>query len=227
MLNYVVDPAVLQPLVPAGTELDFWRDRAYVSIVGFQFLNTRVRGVAIPLHRHFEEVNLRFYVRRRTSGGWRRGVVFIREFVPRLAIALVARTFYNENYSAVPMSHHLERTGGPEARVRAAAYAWHLGGREHHASVSVQGPPGDLAPGSEAEFIAEHYWGYTAQRDGSTIEYEVKHPRWRIWPAVSAKLNCDAVRCYGSQYAGYLEVPPASAFLAEGSEVSVHRGVRM
>ncbi len=223
----MVDPAVLRPLAPAGTELDFWQDRAYVSVVGFQFLQTKVKGLAIPFHRHFEEVNLRFYVRRPGPEGWRRGVVFIRELVPRLAIAWTARNVYHENYAAVPMSHQIERTAGSAGQIRAAAYGWRWQGADHRIKVTVQGDPQAMEPGTEAEFIAEHYWGYAAQRDGSTKEYRVEHPRWRIWPAITASLTGDTTGCYGKTFAGYLQEPPDSAFLADGSAVSVHQGVRI
>ena len=105
MLNYEIDPGILAGLVPAGTELDLWQGRALVSVVGFHFRRTRVMGVAIPGHSNFEEVNLRFYVRREGPEGWRRGVVFVKEIVPRFAIAWVARALYNENYVALPMRH--------------------------------------------------------------------------------------------------------------------------
>jgi uncharacterized protein YqjF (DUF2071 family) len=95
MLNYQVDPAILRPFVPRGVELDTWDNRHYVSVVGFLFLKTRVLGLAIPFHRDFEEINLRFYVRRRAEDGWRRGVVFIKEIAPRWAIATMARVVYN------------------------------------------------------------------------------------------------------------------------------------
>jgi len=226
MLNYVIDPAILKPLLPAGTELDFFHDRTYVSVVGFQFLDTRVRGVAIPFHRHFEEVNLRFYVRRRGPEGWRRGVVFIRELVPRLAIALVARTFYNEPYAAVPMWHHWD-AAFPNDQLRTAAYGWKWRGIWHEIAIGVRGAPQPMVPGSEAEFIAEHYWGYTAQRDGSTLEYQVDHPPWQVWPAEQARLTGDLAGCYGENLARFLTGPPASAFLAEGSAVTVFGGVRI
>ena len=102
MLNYVVDPALIERLVPVGTEIDYENGETFVSIVGFLFLDTRLLGVPIPLHRDFEEVNLRFYMRRKSADNWRRGVVFIRELVPRRAIALVARAFYGERYVAPP-----------------------------------------------------------------------------------------------------------------------------
>src|SRR5215470_635533 len=98
MLNYEIDPTLLQPLVPPGTELDSWNGQSFITLVGFLFARTRVLGVPIPLHRNFEEVNLRFYVRRQAPDGWRRAVVFIQELVPRSAIAWVARSFYCENY---------------------------------------------------------------------------------------------------------------------------------
>src|ERR1041385_5639833 len=79
MLNYAVDPSLLEPLVPAGSALDMFEGKTYVSLVGFEFNRTRVLGFAVPFHQNFEEVNLRFYVRR----GLKRGVVFVRELVPR------------------------------------------------------------------------------------------------------------------------------------------------
>ena len=83
MLNYTIDPRSFEPLLPPGTEFDFFDRTTYVSVVGFHFLRTKVFGLGIPWHRDFEEVNLRFYVRRRGAEGWRRGVAFIRELVPR------------------------------------------------------------------------------------------------------------------------------------------------
>jgi uncharacterized protein YqjF (DUF2071 family) len=225
MLSYRIDPAVLRPWVPAGTELDFYQGQTFVSIVGFLFLNTRVLGVPIPFHQNFAEVNLRFYVRRLSSEGWRRGVVFIRELVPRLAIALIARSVYNENYSAVTMTHRLP--AADSANNRRASYGWLWQRTNHEVSVRVQGAPREIIPGSDHEFITEHYWGYTTQRDGSTMEYHVDHPRWRIWPAVEADLTGPLDGCYGADFARYLRTPPTSAFLAEGSLVKVYQGVRL
>ena len=92
MLNYEIEPDILRPLVPQGVELDSWKGKYFVSLVGFQFLDTRVLGMPIPFHRNFEEVNLRYYVRRRVEKGWRRGVVFVKEVVPRWAIATRGRS---------------------------------------------------------------------------------------------------------------------------------------
>jgi uncharacterized protein YqjF (DUF2071 family) len=224
MINYEVDRSLVAGLVPAGTGIDEWQGRSFVSIVGFLFLDTRVLGVPIPFHRTFEEVNLRFYVRHKAADGWRRGVAFIKELVPRTAIALVARSLYNEPYAAVPMGHEITRTAG---RVERASYSWEAGGRRHSMAVSVEAGPQPLQPGSQEEFIAEHYWGYTAQRDGGTVEYHVQHPPWNVSPAVRAELDCDVRQVYGAAFVEPLRAQPASAFLAEGSAITVSRGVRL
>jgi hypothetical protein len=222
LLNYVCPRALLEPLVPAGTILDTWQGETLVSLVGFLFTDTKVFGVAIPFHGTFEEVNLRFYVRRELPGGLvRRGVVFVRELVPRRAVAAVARWTYNEPYWCVPMTHggSLDRSEGGRLR-----YAWRGRGGSMALSASVEGPARPLEAGSEAEFITEHYWGYTRQRDRSTtVEYEVVHPRWDVWSSSEASFQGAAEQLYGSEFARVLVQPPRSAFVAIGSEVAVYR----
>ena len=220
MLNYAADPASLRPRVPAGTELDEWGGTLYVSMVGFLFLGTRVLGVPVPLHGDFAEVNLRFYVRRKGPEGWRRGVVFVKEIVPKAAVATLARVLYHEPYVRLPM-----RVGNREdAGGGTAEYSWRHGGRWDTLRASYRGEPQPLAEGSEAEFITEHYWGYTRRRDGRTAEYRVEHPRWRVWQAADASLDCDAAALYGPEFRDTLSAAPVSAFVAEGSAIVVRRG---
>jgi uncharacterized protein YqjF (DUF2071 family) len=221
MLNYEIDPAALAPYVPVGTELDDWHGKTLISVVGFLFLNTKIGGISIPCHSNFEEVNLRFYVKRKTADGWRRAVVFIKEMVPRWAIAWVARTFYNENYVALPMSHQIEGDG---SRV---CYAWKFQGRQNRFELSTQGDAQATQENSLDEFITEHYWGYARQRDGRTMEYQVEHPPWRVWTARSAVLDCDVAEIYGKSFVPYLHGTPASAFLATGSSVTVFKGLKL
>ena len=224
MLNYEVEPALLDRFVPPGTELDPWDGKIFVSVVGFLFLRTRLLGWPVPFHQDFEEVNLRFYVRRKAEDGWRRGVVFIKEIVPRAAIAMVARTLYNEPYIALPMSHRIDATAG---RVGAAEYGWRSGGRDNRLKVVTCGAARPLQDGSEAEFITEHYWGYNSRPGGPRLEYRVEHPRWRVQETREAVLDCDVAGLYGKEFSRCLEGRPSSAFLAEGSEVTVRRGVRI
>lgn len=236
MLNYAVDPAILTPHLPAGVELDAWHGTTYLSVVGFMFLGTRVLGLPIPFHRNFPEVNLRFYVRRPgrpgephvDADGHKRGVVFLKELVPRAAIAWVARVVYGEAYLALPMRHRVALETAAAGRVHGSvAYEWRLprtDGAWHGLRLAVDGVPAPLVPGSEAEFITEHYWGYAAG-SGRTLEYRVEHPPWRVWPATRAALHGDLARLYGPALAAALAGPPRSAFLAEGSEIAVHRGL--
>ncbi len=153
LLNYEVDPELLHPCVPRGTELDYWNSKTFVSLVGFRFVNTKVFGVHIPLHSNFTEVNLRFYVRRHEQGEIRRGVVFIREIVPRRAIALVARTLYNENYIANPMAHQIHN--GKDGSI-SASYRWRSGSLWSEMRFESQGNSELLSDGSEEQFITEH-----------------------------------------------------------------------
>jgi uncharacterized protein len=225
MLNYPADPEILSPLVPTGTELDVWNGRTFLSMVGFLFLDTRVRGLAIPYHRNFEEVNLRFYVRRRGPEGWRRGVVFVREIVPRWAIAATARLFYGEKYGAMPMRHSI--TGDPTGGGLSVTYGWRWRGRWNRLGGVACGGAREAEPGSEEEFITEHYWGYSSLRGSGTVEYRVEHPRWRVWTLERPVLDCDAASLYGRRFADPLSGAPSSAFLADGSAVTVSRGVRI
>ena len=228
MLNYDVPPGLLEPYVPAGTILDLWQGKTYVSLVGFLFQNTRLLGCPIPGHRHFEELNLRFYVRREVDGEVRRGVTFLKELVPRSAIARVARRVYNEPYESRPMRHSMippASSGGLPSRVE---YSWREdAGQWGRISFIPAGPPESLVPGSEAEFITEHYWGYTRQRDGGTIEYQVTHPAWQVAPAASTAVEGDLETLSGASLATFLRGGPTSAFLATGSAVTVYRPVRI
>ncbi|NVJ12959.1 YqjF family protein [Myxococcus sp. AM010] len=226
MLNYEVDPEVLRPLVPRDTELDTWQGQTFASMVGFRFLDTRVRGLPVPFHRNFDEVNLRFYVRRLGPEGWRRGVVFVKEIVPRQAIATVARVLYNEPYVALPMRHVVEMEGAHTGAPGRAEYAWKAGGRWQHLAATTLGPPRASAPDSEAEFITEHYWGYTAQRDGGCAEYRVEHPRWSVWQVDTTALDVDVGGLYGARFVPFLRGEPSSAFVADGSAVAVYPGTR-
>jgi len=220
MVNWEVPPAMLQPYLPRGVELDLFNGRCFVSLVAFQFLDTKVLGVGVPWHRDFTEVNLRFYVRRTDVDGVRRGVVFLSEYVPLFWVAFIARTLYNEQYSRVAMREDVKRL--PDGY--SARYQWRRGGVWHSTFVRASGEPESLEKGSEEEFIAEHYFGYSRQRDGSTVEYQLSHPRWRVWRSLTPLLDWQPELSYGAAWGISLREPPAFAFMAEGSEVAVSHG---
>jgi uncharacterized protein YqjF (DUF2071 family) len=216
MFNYVVDPAVLEPHVPAGTHLDLWEGRAVVSVVALRFLRMRVLWLPVPFHRDYPQVNLRFYVARDQPGGAiRRGVVFLRELVPRRLLATAARWGNNEPYAAAPIySAVAPGDGRPVVR-----YSWHLGGQRHGLEAEAVDDAATAPGGSEAEFITCRHWGYTRQRDGSTSELEVRHPSWTVWPARGTLApDPDARRLVPG-----LEGHADSVLIADGSPVTVFR----
>lgn len=221
MLNYAVDASLLRAYVPAGTELDQFEGKTYVSLIGFEFNNTRIGGIPVPFHRSFEEVNLRFYVRRNS----RRGAVFIRELVPKFAVMAIARFAFGENYSRTPMSHRIRRD--KERDSVEVEFSWGSGIGRCALKGETKGTATIPPEGSLAQFITEHYWGYAAQKDGGCIEYEVQHPQWPVREAKTAEFAGDATRYYPADLARAVMRPPDSAFVADGSAVTVFKGTRI
>lgn len=217
LANYVVHPDVLLPYLPYKTELDIWEGKCYVSLVGFMFANTRLLGIPIPFHTNFEEVNLRFYVRYKDGNEWKRGVVFVKEIVPRHAITFIANTLYKEHYQTMPMRHLWQQNNG----VQQVQYDWKYNQKwqsiQLHASLQAE----SIDEGSETEFITEHYWGYTQINAQNTYEYQVTHPRWEHYRVKNYHINVDFDLVYGNHFAFLNQLTPHSVMLAEGSSITV------
>jgi uncharacterized protein YqjF (DUF2071 family) len=217
MANYIIDPSFLKPYLPAKTELDAWQNNYYVSLVGFMFKDVRVKGFRIPYHVDFPEVNLRFYVRYREKDAWKRGVVFIREIVPRPAITLVANMLFRERYMTLPMKFSWQINED----MLHVNYSWRSAGRWNELEVRCPKTPGKLVEGTMEEFITEHFWGYSFIDKNKTGEYRVDHPRWDVYRINEYSADCDFAGLYGKEF-GFLQTEkPVSVFMAEGSPVSV------
>jgi uncharacterized protein YqjF (DUF2071 family) len=213
LITYAVPPAVLEPRLPPGLQLDTRDGQAFVSLVAFQFRDTRVLGVAWPGCRDFAELNLRFYVR----DGTRRGVVFIREFVPLRFVAWVARLVYNEPYRAAPLQHRVVASGDRVAAECRLFWA----GKPHRLAVEGQTPPIAAATSSDEHFFKEHQWGFGVNRRGRTLSYRVDHPCWEIYPVVSWKVELDWASVYGPEFRFLQKEQPCSVVFAAGSGVCV------
>lgn len=216
MANYVVDKKILLPLLPAGTELDFWKGDCYVSLVGFMFIDTRIKGLRIPFHVNFEEVNLRFYVQYNDNKVWKRGVVFIKEIVPKTGITIIANTLYNEHYETMPMEHSWVNTDSDLY----VEYKWKKK-RWNKINVKAEKSMKPIQPGSEEEFITEHYWGYARINNNRTSEYGVEHPRWEVYQTKEYLIDVDFGTVYGKNFEFLNKEIPKSVFLAEGSQIRV------
>ena len=243
LLNFAVPTDLIRRLAPCGTEPDLHDGQSYISIVAFAFERVRLLGIPFPAHTNFPEINLRYYVRREVAGELRRGVVFVREIVPRRAVAILANRLYNENYLTRPM-RITNKIAGPElAQGDTLDYAWRTnlslpnregrgeGSAKHLArhtsnrvAAQLASPLALPAAGSLEEFIVEHYWGYTHGRHGGTNEYQVAHVPWRIATANNITWHCDIPTNYPGPFAEYLTAPPTSAIIAEGSRIQVFPG---
>ncbi|MFN3405649.1 MAG: YqjF family protein [Cytophagaceae bacterium] len=219
MANYSVDSKLLEKYLPFKTELDLWNATCYVSLVGFMFMNTKVKGFKIPFHVNFEEVNLRFYVRYKDGAEWKRGVVFIKEIVPRPALSFVANTIYREHYETMPMKHSW--TCCEDSLV--IEYQWKKSNWNNF-KVIASNSATDIKPLSEEEFITEHYWGYTRLNESQTSQYGVEHPRWQVYETKDYSIDVDFADLYGNEFEFLKNEKPKSVFLAKGSEIKVKGG---
>lgn len=218
MANYAVDPALLLPYLPAYTELDYYDGKCYVSLVGFMFKQVKIKGISIPFHTNFPEVNLRLYVKHTAAdGSVQRGVVFISEIVPKIAIAWVANNIYREKYLATTMnySHHQSE------KEQRFDYSWKWKGKNNLISASVQHALAPIQDNTEEAFIFEHYYGFAKVNAGVTNQYTVEHPSWNTHTVDAYTVDCDFEKCYGSQFAFLDRATPASVFVAAGSAVAI------
>jgi uncharacterized protein YqjF (DUF2071 family) len=217
MANYIVDGRILEPYIPAETEIDTWHGQVYVSLVGMMFYNTKVWNVPVPFHSDFPEVNLRFYVKHKHDEHYRRGIVFIKEFVPKPAIAAMANMLYKEHYITLPMNN-INRVRDHELHI---GYEWKFRNRWNKMEVRA-GTEGHLwREGTEEEFINERLWGYTAESALLTREYYVEHPRWIMYPVSQFTIDCDFQQLFGSAFASLNTQAPVSVYLCEGSATTV------
>jgi uncharacterized protein YqjF (DUF2071 family) len=217
LINYKINPKFLEKYVPIGTELDLWKGKCFISLIGFMFENVRVLGVKIPFHVNFEEVNLRFYVKSLEDGKWKRGVVFIKEIVPKHAITIVANTLYKEHYQTLKMQHsRIENETSKTFR-----YEWKKDSKWNSIEMKTNKHIMPIEIDSEAEFITEHYYGYTKYNNKKTIEYEVTHPRWQQLEVSETKIDVDFESVYGNDFNFLQNIKPNSTFLAIGSKITI------
>jgi hypothetical protein len=218
MANYAVNPDVLKSFLPKGVELDLFENKAYVSLVGFMFKKTSLFNIPIPLLGTFEEINLRFYVKRVGGDNVKRGVVFINETVPYKIVAWLANKLYKEHYIAIPTKNEIDITDFSKS----IKYEWKINNIWNHIAVNTAKESEPMLQGSVEEFIFEHYFGYTKINNQLSQEYKVNHPRWEINKVKDYSINCDFTAMYGNDFSFLNTQKPNSVIVAEGSPVSVN-----
>jgi hypothetical protein len=217
MANYELNPEVLKPYLPNGVELDFYDNKTFVSLVGFMFKKTSLFNIPIPFLGTFEEINLRFYVKRVEGNTIKRGVVFINETVPYKMVAWLANKLYKEHYIAIPTKSLIENTESNKN----IKYEWKINNEWNHITVNSSKENNAMMPGSVEEFIFEHYYGYTKINSEDSQEYKVNHPRWQVNKVIDYSIHCDFTSMYGNDFSFLNNQKPHSIILAEGSDVTV------
>jgi len=218
MANYDVNSEVLKPYLPAGVEPDFYNNKTYVSLVGFLFKQTSLFSIPIPFFGTFEEINLRFYVKRVEGGTVKRGVVFVNETVPYKPVAWLANKLYNEHYIVIPTKSKIVNTENTKNIV----YEWKINKSWNHIKVNTAIASEEMLPGSAEEFIFEHYYGFTKINSRLSQEYKVNHPRWQVNKVMGFSIECDFKSMYGDDFSFLSNHTPDSVIVAEGSPVTVN-----
>ena len=221
--NYVVEDELLENLVPKGTIFSRWNSKIFISLVAFQFSNTKIFGIPALLHKDFNEVNLRFYVERHSEENKRQGVVFINEIVPSKIIAWAANTIYGENYIARPMTRRIHT----ESDMNVFEYGIKNEGSWNKISVRINSDPDEFQDSDQGFYITEHYWGYSKNSPSRTVEYEVEHPQWPVYRVKDYELGINFGALYGSDYSFLTDVVPDSVFFCQGSDIKVRLGKRL
>jgi uncharacterized protein YqjF (DUF2071 family) len=217
MANYEIDPKILIPYVPKGVDLDFFNGKCYISLVGFMFKNTRLFNLTVPFFGNFEEINLRFYVKRIEGDKVKRGVVFINETIPYPIVAWIANKLYNEHYSVVPTRNQIVS----EKFSKKVKFEWLLNNKWNSISVMSALTPENMIPNSIENFIYEHYYGYTKTAKNETQEYKLQHPSWKINEVLTYQIECDFEEMYGKSFSILNKMEPETVFIAEGSAVGI------
>ena len=218
MANYVIDPEILIPFLPKGVELDLYNGKCYISLVGFMFKNTKLFNVPIPFFGNFEEINLRFYVKRTEENGVvKRGVVFINETIPYPIVAWTANKLYNEHYTVVPTKHDIII----QESSKKVQFEWLLKQKWNSIAVTSTLSSKTMQPNSLESFIYEHYYGYTKTKNNKTEEYKLQHPNWQVNKVLDYKIDCDFEAMYGEAFSFLNQTKPKAVFIAEGSAVAI------
>ncbi len=218
MANYEIAPELLLPFLPKGLTLDFYEGKAFVSLVGFMFKNTKLFNISIPWFGSFEEINLRFYVKRvETDGKIKRGVVFINETIPYPIVAWMANKLYKEHYTVVPTKHRIEKNG----QNKLVQFDWKLGPKWNSIQVQCEIQSNPMTANSFEQFIFEHYYGYTKIDAQNTEEYQLQHPSWMIHKVLDYSIDCDFKTMYGNSFSVLNHTKPTEVFIAKGSDVAI------
>ena len=207
-LHWAVDPAVVAPLLPAGTRPDVHEGRSYVGLIPFRMRRIGVYGSpGLPWAGSFLETNVRLYS---VDPQGRRGVVFRSLDADRLLPVLAARWVAGLPYGWSRM--RIQRDGD---RIGYTSRRRWPGPSGAHSRVLLRiGEP--LAdPGPLARFLTSR-WGLHQDARGRTVYWPNEHPAWPLHSAELLDLEEDLLAAAGlPAIAG----PPDSVLFSPGVDV--------
>lgn len=215
--NYIVPPEIVEKYLPAHTKIDFYNGNCVVSLVGFEFRNVEMAGVKVPFYSDFEEINLRFYVKRFDGSKWRKGTVFISEIVNKSALGILANTLVRENYQILPTAREIKETEN-ELDVK---YSWTFNKEDYHFSVKSDRLASPYTENSEADFILNRLYGYGKIDDKTSNEYDISHSSWSTYRVDEYSIHVDFARQFGAEFSMLSSTTPHSVMLSEGSKVEI------
>ncbi|WP_424494544.1 YqjF family protein [Salinimicrobium sp. GXAS 041] len=215
--NYTVPPQLIEKYLPAHTKPDFYNGKCYLSLVGFQFKNVKVANLKIPFNNDFEEINLRFYVKRFDGAKWRKGVIFISQIADKAALNTLANVLFQENYQKLVTKQHISED---DTSIN-ARYSWRFKDEWQHLEAKSGIVASPFQENSEEEFLMDRPWGYGKRNNEETNEYKVSHPDWPIFEVEEYSVKVDFSLLFGPEFNILSSATPKSVILAEGSTVSM------
>ena len=217
--NYIIEPHLLDKYIPKGTVLEEHNGKHYVSLVAFRYSQTRLLNIQVPFHTNFEEINLRFYVKRKIAPHvWRSEVAFTKLFFPKTALTFVAKHIYKENYETKRMRHNWSEND----RQLLTSYGLKKN-RWHDFELMTEKESNVIDAHSSEAFFSKHYWGTSQINDNSCTIYKIEHPEWKVFRVNDWKINFDFNKVFGSEFKHLTDNKPESVYLYDGSEVVVHK----
>lgn len=213
LLTYPVDEGLVRPWLPRDVEPDLVDGRAQVSLIAFDFVDTRVRGRRIPGFVDFPEINFRTYVRQ----GDRRGVAVLRELVPSPLAAAIGRLRFNEPFRSAQMESRTASLGDELV----VEHRWRWKDGRHFVRVTAD-QNSDAAPleGPVHDLLGRR-WAFGRTRRGDPMVLRVEHPAWALRRVRTLDFEVDFGALYGPEWAELNQRQPASTHLAVGSAVSI------
>ena len=223
VINFEIDPKLLRNFIPPKTELDFFNETSFVTLMARACKNVKPYGWPIVFAKSIDQILLRFYVKRKVGDTWRRGVCLIRDYLPKRKASFFLNWMFKHSFTQVPIKRTSSNfESGLPTQLPTVEYQWTTGDYVNHIKVNARSQMRQQEQETKESFVLDHHYGYTV-KEGKTYEYYVEYSPWAMWDAQSGSFDCDTENVFGRPFVRALKQRPASVFLARGSDVIIYR----